>query len=105
MKLLKHKIALFFLWLAHTIEPDWIYQLVKKEVQSRKQDEFKQSEHKFSSEPQERVYPEIDRYDEPSGPVYRPSAEELAKMNEDPKIKEAKEAVAETIRNAPEVDL
>ncbi len=35
------------------------------------------------------------------GIVYRPNAEELEKMREPQKVREAKEAVAETIRNTP----
>lgn len=40
-------------------------------------------------------------FDEPSGAVYRPSPQELAKMNEDEATKQAKAAMAETFKNAP----
>lgn len=35
------------------------------------------------------------------GIVYRPSSEELNKMNEEQSIRDAKEAMAETLRNTP----
>lgn len=49
----------------------------------------------------ERVYPEIDIFNEPSGVVYRPTVEELKKMNEDQVTKEVKAAMKETLDNAP----
>lgn len=39
---------------------------------------------------------------EPSGAIYRPTAKELKKIHEDDATREAKEAVADTLRNAEE---
>lgn len=57
----------------------------------------------FDISPGERVYPEIHIFNEPSGVVYRPTALELKKMNEDQVTKEVKAAMKETFDNAPEV--
>lgn len=43
------------------------------------------------------------KIDVPSGVVMRPTAQDIAKWNEDPKIKEEKEALAQTLSELPEI--
>lgn len=90
MKYIKHQLAVFLLWIAYKLEPKFISAIAN---QNPTQDAT------YITDPVKVI---ASASTEPSGIVYRPTAAELNKMKEDRATREAKEAIAETIRNAPE---